>query len=158
MRVCPSCNIAKNLADYGIDRNRKDGKNCYCKECVRLKHYSRPKRVKQYDPVKAKLYKNNRNKEQRDLQATAKRDSMLKIRYGVSREQYADMFAAQNGACAICRRHQSTMKTALAVDHNHLTKKVRGLLCSNCNRILGFLKVDGTDDLVENLAKYPKGR
>jgi hypothetical protein len=46
-------------------------------------------------------------------------------------EQYDRMFKAQKGVCAICGRPPKTVR--LAVDHNHKTGKVRGLLCFRCN-------------------------
>lgn len=60
-----------------------------------------------------------------------------KINYGISLEEYNEMFAEQNGCCAICKRHQTEFKKHLHVDHNHETGEVRGLLCHNCNLALG---------------------
>lgn len=62
-------------------------------------------------------------------------DSTLRKKYGISREQWDELFRKQGGKCAICRcaqRYQS-----LAVDHCHKTGQVRGLLCVQCNRGLG---------------------
>lgn len=53
-------------------------------------------------------------------------------------EQYAAMLAEQHGVCAICASPPSGR--ALAVDHNHATGKIRGLLCGNCNRGIGNLQ------------------
>lgn len=58
--------------------------------------------------------------------------------FGITVEDYNKMFDKQNGCCAICGKHQSEFKIAFAVDHNHKTGKVRGLLCSRCNTMLGF--------------------
>lgn len=55
----------------------------------------------------------------------------LKRKYGITAEQYGEMLAAQAGGCAICARPPKTRR--LAVDHNHKTGKVRGLLCYRCN-------------------------
>jgi hypothetical protein len=61
--------------------------------------------------------------------------------YGLKPGQYEQLYGAQNGVCAICRR--ATGKTrALSVDHDHATGFVRGLLCSPCNKILGHLRDD----------------
>jgi hypothetical protein len=64
----------------------------------------------------------------------------LKKKYGITPAQYDDMFDAQEGKCAICTRHQLEFKRRFDVDHNHDTGEVRGLLCHDCNRALGFLK------------------
>jgi len=48
------------------------------------------------------------------------------------------MFNKQNGCCKICKIHQSKLKSALHIDHNHSTNKIRGLLCNKCNQGLGL--------------------
>jgi hypothetical protein len=63
-----------------------------------------------------------------------KKDIELKRIYGITLEQYMQMFTAQNGKCSICKT-SNTKK--LHVDHCHLTNQVRGLLCNNCNNGLG---------------------
>lgn len=63
--------------------------------------------------------------------------------YGISGEEYARLLALQGGRCAICRNVPRTIR--LAVDHNHKTGAVRGLLCKRCNHdLLG----GGHDDVV----------
>ena len=61
----------------------------------------------------------------------------LKRKYGISLSQYDELFEAQNGLCAICCKTQK--KKRLAVDHNHETGEIRGLLCDKCNRAIGLL-------------------
>lgn len=53
--------------------------------------------------------------------------------YDISAEEYKILYAAQGGRCAICRRATGAARR-LAVDHDHKTGKVRGLLCKPCNR------------------------
>lgn len=60
-------------------------------------------------------------------------------RYGLQEGEWHIMFEKQHGCCAICGKHQSELKTALHVDHNHETREVRGLLCNVCNMNLGVL-------------------
>lgn len=55
--------------------------------------------------------------------------------YGLAPGQYAEMLAAQDGRCAICRKQPRRRR--LAVDHDHFTGKPRGLLCYLCNKNLG---------------------
>ena len=57
--------------------------------------------------------------------------------YGITYESYNNIFELQKGCCAICGTHQSELKKSLSVDHNHETKKIRGLLCQKCNTGLG---------------------
>jgi len=60
--------------------------------------------------------------------------------YGISLEDYNEMFIKQNGCCKICKVHQSELTKKLHVDHDHKTGKIRGLLCHNCNLAIGRLK------------------
>lgn len=73
-----------------------------------------------------------------DLQTTEKRrrkrDSNLRQRYGITSAQYEELLRRQDGMCATCSR-----ESELVVDHCHVTKDVRGLLCGKCNSALGFV-------------------
>ncbi len=64
--------------------------------------------------------------------------------YGITLAMYEARLEEQEGKCRICRGEGFLMaahhKTKLVVDHCHATKRVRGLLCHNCNRALGLLK------------------
>lgn len=62
----------------------------------------------------------------------------LKKRFGITWEEYEKMFEEQEGVCALCKG--SEKDRMLSVDHCHVTGRVRGLLCGNCNRALGLLK------------------
>ncbi|WIC40162.1 endonuclease VII [Gordonia phage Battleship] len=62
--------------------------------------------------------------------------------YGITSEQYLQIYEAQGGVCYICQRARG-LKKKLSVDHCHATGMVRGLLCQKCNRdILGHLRDD----------------
>lgn len=78
----------------------------------------------------------------------------LKVRYDLSHEDYLKILEKQDGKCAICGREDNGYKgkIRLAVDHCHVTNKVRGLLCSSCNNGLGHFKDDVT--LLQNALKY----
>ena len=65
--------------------------------------------------------------------------SRLRKHYGIEYEQYMEMFAAQNGVCAMCGTPPPGTDR-LAVDHCHSSGKIRGLLCIPCNLILGNAK------------------
>lgn len=62
----------------------------------------------------------------------------LKKKYGLNESQYTTLLRFQNGGCAICGGDSGNKR--LAVDHEHTTGIVRGLLCANCNSMLGHAK------------------
>lgn len=75
----------------------------------------------------------------------------LQREYGISIETYETMLVAQGGVCAICKKACATGR-ALAVDHDHVTKEVRGLLCANCNNGLG--RFNDSPALLREAANY----
>jgi hypothetical protein len=97
--------------------------------------YKRRYRLKNKDKI-AEYYRLHKDDEKKRT-----RKATLKER-GITLEQYDEMFLKQEGKCAICGTHQSKLKLTLAVDHNHITNKVRGLLCNTCNRGIGYLHDD----------------
>jgi len=71
----------------------------------------------------------------------------IKNKYNITKEEWERIYQDQNGKCFICERTEKQIKNShskyLAVDHEHNTGKIRGLLCTNCNRQLSaFLKDD----------------
>ena len=79
-----------------------------------------------------------RNEKKRTYQT--RRDTILKNRYGIMEFDYEQLAQKQNNKCAICGIKPETKR--LDLDHCHTTKKIRGLLCNNCNRGLGHFKDD----------------
>lgn len=74
------------------------------------------------------------------------RDKYLQRKYGITLGQYRAMLAAQGGVCAICGQPETREFEGhvinLAVDHDHTTGQVRGLLCARCNTGLRFFRSD----------------
>lgn len=60
-------------------------------------------------------------------------------RYGLTVEAWTAMFEAQESRCAVCQTDHPGHKRGWVVDHDHLTGKVRGILCSSCNTTIGRL-------------------
>lgn len=106
--------------------------------------------------------KYQKHKTKRQQQARAKyhtrrmeqSHTRLKRLFGISQQQYDEMALKQNNLCAICNQPETMLDNKqlgvrkLAVDHCHITKKIRGLLCFNCNIGLGKFK-----DSIEMLQK-----
>lgn len=82
-----------------------------------------------------------------------RRDYDWQYRYGLSPEQYYELYKAQDGKCKICGKKLPDGEY-LHVDHNKETGEVRGLLCKGCNIGLGSFK-DNPESLI-NAAKYIK--
>ena len=88
------------------------------------------------------------------------RDASLRLKYGITSKDYERMLKAQGGRCALapaCHskagHHLRSGKAArFAVDHDHHTGIVRGLLCLNCNRGLGYLQSNSA--LLRKAADY----
>lgn len=87
--------------------------------------------------------------------------------YGITPVQYRDLYVAQYGCCFICRvakgKHpddpRGTGGRRLGIDHNHVTDRVRGLLCTGgdktCNRIIGWLKPEALERAVIYVREEP---
>lgn len=90
-------------------------------------------RLRWKDSQKAKWVRENPEA----AKAMARRAN-LKYEYGITPEQYDQMLEAQGGVCAICKLpERERRQVRLCVDHDHVTGKVRGLLCRACNVALG---------------------
>lgn len=80
------------------------------------------------------------------------RDRNFKRRYGLSTEQVGKLIQNQQGLCALCGQPFGDRRSKRpAVDHDHQTKIVRGILHQACNMALGHLG-DGAAGLAKALA------
>ena len=77
-------------------------------------------------------------------------------KYGITPEEYDSIWEKQSGVCASCGNEETHRNQfgvcSLAVDHDHTTGVVRGLLCGRCNRALGLLR--DSADVVQSLLNY----
>ncbi len=142
---CKRCDTTKSLDDFHRDSKSSDGKYSYCKECNKAK----AKAAYHADPEGRREYERKRRERFPDRD----REQNYKSKYGITLAQYNEMHAAQGGVCRACKKPESRIATRhLAVDHCHRTGKIRGLLCSNCNRALGLL--DDDISRLRSLADY----
>ena len=86
----------------------------------------------------ARLRRMARTREYYNRNPTAARRAKLARAFGITEADYDRMWEAQGGLCAICHLPEPVINRCLAVDHNHITKQVRALLCSRCNPMLGY--------------------
>lgn len=124
-KTCPVCKERKPLWGFSKNKRVACGLCSYCKECNK-------KECKQY------------RKSNPIITSHKERIGWLRRTYNITLEEYQKIFDAQNGVCYICKqpetcRAKNGIKN-LAVDHCHKTGKVRGLLCTNCNKTLGNVK------------------
>ncbi len=112
-KVCRRCRVAKALTEFHRNRSERDGYAHYCKPCKIA--YNRENRSANYGRIKA--------------------NAEMRRKYGIGIDYYEQMFADQDGQCAICGRPAGEER--LAIDHDHQTGHVRGLLCPSCNNGLG---------------------
>lgn len=110
---------------------------------------SRSTRWRKANPDKARVHVKAETERYRETRAAYYRankrlwqDKRLRAEYGISLEEYEALLADQDGKCAICKTEQCETKKSFAVDHDHVTGVVRGLLCKNCNIGLGMFKDD----------------
>lgn len=85
------------------------------------------------NPEKSRQYNLNR----KDKAKIYARGKWLQ-RYGLTQESFNQMLLKQEGKCAICKLNFENTKPN--IDHCHTTERVRGLLCSPCNIVLGYVE------------------
>jgi len=124
-KTCPQCFVEKPVDEFKFNTK---GIPQWCFSCVTsyAKEYMQNRRTA--SPEKTKEYR---------------RELTLK-KYNLTPEEFTYMVMEQGGVCAIC----GLVPSALYVDHDHATGKVRGLLCQKCNSGIGFL-----GDSLEGLEK-----
>lgn len=153
-KKCSRCKENLSVDRFWKDKSTKSGYRSYCKDC-------KPDRSAYHKEWQTNKLAENpdywREREAvRDPETRWKsnRKAALKAKYSLTPEDYEDMLVSQDGMCAICFRegfNEATDKL-LAVDHDHETGKVRGLLCQTCNQAIGFLKDDV--NLLQNAIHY----
>lgn len=153
---CVVCDRGKALKHFVLGKRT-------CKKC----HRERGARWRKENPQKSaqhqKSWRSKNLEKAKGASRSYHRRHQLKIKqlkraarlrgYGLTQEQYDGMLAQQKKCCAICgTKDPGGRWKRFQVDHCHTTNKVRGLLCVNCNRALGYL---GDDPVrAERAARY----
>jgi len=120
-KICSKCKEEKELTDFHFNKTRKSGLHHYCKSCHSIY------RKNTYSYIK------NRNKRILDC-------------YKLDESSLDEMYITQNKSCKICKKEYNTVSKhgGLYIDHCHISGKVRGLLCSKCNMLLGNCNDDSS--------------
>ena len=119
-------------------------KNRLCRACGKMRpieHFYQRKQIRNGRAYtlytckeRVKAASKNYKKDNAETCRQTGRRSNLKRRYGLTPEDIEKMSAAQQGCCAGCAE---PFDEKINVDHDHTTTKVRGLLCTRCNLVLG---------------------
>ena len=137
-KVCSKCGKKKRVSEFGKNKQTTSGISSWCKLC------------KCED---AKLFRKNNP----ELAKEQGRKLKLKFRYGLTLDEYDQMFNEQNGVCAICGQKEIVINKfgnvkRLSIDHNHKNGKVRQLLCNRCNLLVG--PMENSLELVDIVLDY----
>lgn len=125
-KTCPKCRLELDVSMFGLDNNRQDKLNTYCRPCIKEKYLEN----KEYHARRSKKYY-QQNKESM-LESAWKRH--LRRKYGLEYEDFLSMVKGQGNACKICHQQFGELRSRkVHVDHDHKTGKVRGILCKFCN-------------------------
>ena len=123
-KACTMCHKEKPLTEYrsrgGPQKHLLKSK---CNECLYKEH----KRWTEENPEKVREYR------AKDPYTFKKRCA----RHGITPEEFWAIYEEQDGTCPVCDK--AIDAEGSAIDHNHETGDVRGILCKNCNRALGLL-------------------
>ena len=124
-KQCSSCNEIKVHSEFHKDKKNLRGKGLsyYCKDCANSK---------------SRLW-NKQNSHTVEYKQS-KQNTYFKHKYKFTLEERTQLLRTQNNQCAICGINLNESGTHTHTDHDHFTGKVRGILCTNCNRGLGHFQ------------------
>jgi hypothetical protein len=120
---CKACDSHKIFSEFHKDSTAIRGYAYYCKVCATAKS--------------RKWHSENKDS---PYYKEARRGSYFKTKYDLSLDDRRSMLQSQQYSCAICLTSLSEEGKLTHIDHCHATGKIRGLLCTNCNRGLGSFK------------------
>lgn len=136
MKTCAKC--CRSNISFHKNPGTRDGLDSTCKSCKAAYNKIRYQNNPEQNKANAKAWQ----------KANPEKVRALKLkRYNITPDEYDAMVLSQEGRCANprCRRLPDTeaehvRSRILHVDHDHVTGKVRGLLCGSCNRAIGLMK------------------
>lgn len=149
MIECTTCGARKAIDEFSIRENGQRRKQCKaCRQSkVSVWHRSNADKMLAYhrtwsatNPERVREYR----KRMQEKDPLLNRTKALR-RYGLTLEDYENILSAQGGVCAACGEPElvATYRgkpRPLAIDHDHATGHIRGLLCSSCNVALGYAR------------------
>jgi hypothetical protein len=156
-RTCTRCKLKKPFSEYRARSDSAGGLSRTCRACdAETGRSLRESAERRHDPAnvvpekkcsKCKLLKpasEFRPKKTatgglRSRCRSCEIDDTREMKYGIDRREFDALMKAQGGRCAICKRPFSGVGAKQThVDHDHVTGRVRGLLCYTCNVGIGY--------------------
>jgi len=141
-KKCSQCEQNCSLDQFPPDNRRKDRRASKCRDCVRINteaYYARYPKAESQRRMRNAEHGKAWHQRNRSKQIARMRWNRAKKVYGINKEDYENLLVAQGGRCAICRADSPGRDDQFfAIDHDHATGVVRGLLCQRCNSGLGF--------------------
>ena len=159
-KTCTRCKLEKLLECFYVRPERKTVRP-RCKVCeieLRIQHGN--KNSEQRNATWKRYYENNKDefstkrKEAYKNNKRKARNSQLLQKFGITIEQYEEQLEKQQNKCDCCARDRSEFRRDFAVDHNHKTGQLRGLICGPCNTALGSLKIDNGPTILDKAKVY----
>lgn len=144
---CRTCGEDKDQSEFHY-KPKADRYESECKECANER--SRKYRLKNKKAISEQRKQYREENKEEHLHKKWVRN--LKLQYGITESEYADILDSQNGLCAICGTSEKDSPKRFAVDHNHETGEVRGVLCSSCN--LGIGNLGDSPDRLYSAMRY----
>lgn len=95
--------------------------------------------AKKYGAAKTRAWRARNLEKYRAAARARNRRSNMKNKYGITEEQYSELLNKQGHVCAICGCNKPESRE-WAIDHCHITNKVRGILCHQCNTAIGLMQ------------------
>lgn len=108
------------------------------------------------DPEAAARKIREYNKTHPEMIKKVNRKSKLKREYGLTLEEYDHMLLSQGGVCKVCKGPPLAKDNTYHVDHDHVSGKVRGILCHPCNVAIG--NALESPERLRKLADYLEGK
>ena len=133
-KTCSKCAEHKLHTEFYKASANKDGLERRCKDCYKADY----RQAYASDPAKREKRKASSSVNYA-LNKEPSYARHLRNTYGISLADYGRLLEEQGNGCAVCRKTPKENGKRLAVDHNHSTGEVRGLLCSQCNKGIGNL-------------------
>ena len=148
MKRCCTCKTEKPLSTFNKNKARKDGHADQCKSCAVasvVKYHRTPKGKAAHNKTQSEWQKTAKGKasqKKTDERRQGTRKSIMrywhvKRKYGLAVEEYDAL--VESGKCHCCGNPFAGDKEP-CIDHDHVTGKVRGVLCGHCNKMIGFAR------------------